>query len=164
MAWLQTLETPKTPENNGNVKEVKEGIKKIPNQDIRYMNNNPDLAQKRADEIIAWLPDSLNTLSRKEQDFVMNSINKSLTGINLNLAPKDAEHVPDILPQSWNFTVKDYVYAMNNISRFSPEQQKTIKKAGEEAIKQLTDQTKNDVNLEIEPQNTESIDWQKRAA
>ena len=160
MAWLRTPETPKTPGDWGRVEEE---IRQIPNSDIRYMNNNPDLAQNRADEIIAWLPNSLNQLSSEEQAFVMNSINRSLTGINLNLAPKNAENVPDTLPPSWKLTVDDYVYAVNNISRFIPEQQETIIEAGKDAIKKLTEQTKNEVNLEIESPTTEWIDWQKKA-
>lgn len=108
-------------------------------ENVVELNDNPKLAKEEADKIVAGLPDTIDQLSPGRQKQFVDSVEHDINWVNLTLAPKNVENVPDLLPPYWQQQVDVYKDMRNNISKLPPDKQEALKKAEKEAIWQMTE-------------------------
>ena len=108
-------------------------------ENVVELNDNPKLAKEEADKIAEGLPDTIDQLSPEQQKQFVDLVEHDINWVNLNLAPKNVENVPDLLPPYWQQQVDVYKDMRNNISKLPPDKQEALKKAEKEAISQMTE-------------------------
>lgn len=113
-------------------------------ENVAELNDNPKLAKEKADEIEKWLPDTLDQLSPEQQKQFVDLVEHDISWTNLNLAPKNVENVPDLLPPYWMQQVNAYkeIRRPENFSQLPIDKQEAFKKAEKEAISKMTEDSK----------------------
>ena len=113
-------------------------------ENVAELNNNPQLAKEEADKIVEWLPDTLDQLSPEQQKQFVGLVEHDISWTNLNLAPKNVENVPDLIPPYWKQQVDAYkeIRRPENFSQLPIDKQEAFKKAEKEAISKMTEDSR----------------------
>jgi hypothetical protein len=128
------------------VEAPKENVKKVVNSTeyngVKNLENNPKLAEEEANKIIEGLPDTLNKLSPAQQEQFVGLVEHDFNLANLDFAPKNAESVPNIIPEYLKQQVDAYREVRTNFEKLPPDKQEAIKKAEKNAISKMTEASK----------------------
>lgn len=113
-------------------------------ENVVELNDNPRLAREEADKIAEGLPDTLDQLSPEQQRQFVDLVEHDISWTNLNLAPKNVENVPDLIPPYWMQQVNAYkeIRRPENFSQLPIDKQEAFKKAEKEAISKMTEDSK----------------------
>ena len=98
------VEAPKMEE----FKKIVDSAEHSSEKNILELNNNPKLAKEEADKIAEGLPDTLDQLSPEQQKSFIKLVENDISWTNLNLAPRNVENVPDLIPPYWMQQVEAY--------------------------------------------------------
>ena len=134
------VEAPKMEE----FKRIVDSAEHSSEKNILELNNNPKLAKEEADKIAEGLPDTLDQLSPEQQKSFIKLVENDISWTNLNLAPKNVENVPDLIPPYWMQQVEAYkqIRSPENFSQLPINKQEAFKKAEKEAISKMTEDSR----------------------
>ena len=126
------------------VKKIVDSAERSSNKHVIELDNNPQLAREEADKIVEWLPDTLDQLSPEQQKQFVDLVEQDISWTNLNLALKNVENVPDLIPPYWIQQVNAYkeIRRPENFSQLPIDKQEAFKKAEKEAISKMTEDSR----------------------
>lgn len=105
-------------------------------QEIAKLNKNKKLAKDMADEIVRWLPETINQLSVEQQKLFVELVSPLILEIDGLV-----DLLPNRLPTTWQDGLTDYLTVESNKSKLSPDMQKKFEDAKQKAISEMTEES-----------------------